>query len=105
MLDASYPLMAATDDAPPVISVLGNATLLNQSCIGIVGARNASLNGKKMAFKLAADLGTRANYCIGPCAGGSIRRRMKAALRSGTIAVVAGGIDVAYPEENQNSMT
>lgn len=102
VLDASYPIaLAATDDAPPVISVLGKAALLNQSCIGIVGARNASLNGKKMAFKLAADLGARDQIIVSGLARGIDTAAHEGALRSGTIAVVAGGIDVVYPEENQ----
>ena len=51
--DEFYPLaLAATEDAPPVLSILGNKRLLNLPTIGIVGARNASLNGRKFAEKI-----------------------------------------------------
>ena len=55
--DALYPLaLAAIDDAPPVLSILGNPKLLNLPAIGMVGARNASLNGCKFAEKTAGPL-------------------------------------------------
>ncbi|MCK5375085.1 MAG: DNA-processing protein DprA [Alphaproteobacteria bacterium] len=100
--DASYPLsLSAIDDAPPVLSVLGNAKLLNQSCIAIVGARNASLNGRKFAYKLAADLGARKQVIVSGLARGIDTSAHKGSISSGTIAIVAGGINVVYPEENQ----
>ena len=100
--DAAYPLaLSAIDDAPPVLSVLGNPSLLNRSCIGIVGARNASLNGRKFAAKLARDLGTREQVVTSGMARGIDTAAHQGSLNSGTIAVVAGGVDVVYPEENQ----
>lgn len=99
---SSYPIgLSAVDDAPPVISIIGNAALLNQSCIGIVGARNASLNGRKMAENLARDLGKRGHIIASGLARGIDTAAHKGSLETGTIAVVAGGIDVVYPEENQ----
>src|SRR5262245_8197458 len=56
--DEEYPLaLAATDDAPPIISVIGNMELLQRPCMAMVGARNASLNGRKFSEKLARELG------------------------------------------------
>ena len=102
VLDTDYPLaLSATDDAPPILSILGNPKLLNKSCIGIVGARNASLNGRKFAQKIATDLGARGHIIVSGLARGIDTSAHTGSLNTGTIAVVAGGIDVVYPEENQ----
>ena len=101
-MDESYPLaLSAIDDAPPVLSIRGNAALLNKSCVGIVGARNASINGKKFAYKIAGELGQRNQIVVSGLARGIDTSAHEGALETGTIAVVAGGIDVVYPEENQ----
>ncbi len=100
--DKDYPLgLTATDDAPPILSVIGNASLLNKSSLAIVGARNASLNGKKFANKVAAELGQCGQVIVSGLARGIDTAAHMGALNSGTIAVVASGIDVVYPEENQ----
>lgn len=100
-VDDGYPLaLSACDDAPPVLSYIGNPALLNQNCIAIVGARNASLNGRKMAERLSQDLGARGQIIVSGLARGIDTAAHKGALSSGTIAVVAGGLDVVYPEEN-----
>lgn len=100
--DKYYPLaLTATDDAPPVLSVIGNPALLNKSCVAIVGARNASINGKKFAAKIAADLGARNQVIVSGLARGIDTAAHHGSLNTGTIAVVASGIDVVYPEENQ----
>ncbi len=100
--DSAYPLaLTATDDAPPVLSILGNPALLNKSCIAIVGARNASLNGRKFAAKIAGDLGARGQIITSGLARGIDTAAHQGSLNTGTIAVVAGGVDVVYPEENQ----
>nr|MDP9127512.1 DNA-processing protein DprA [Pseudomonadota bacterium] len=55
--EPDYPrTLAAIEDAPPLITVLGRLELLHKRSIGIVGARNASLNGRQMSEVLAADL-------------------------------------------------
>lgn len=97
----SYPLaLSSIDDAPPVISYLGDPALMQRSCVAMVGARNASLNGKKFAHKLAADLGAHGQVIVSGLARGIDTTAHQGALNSGTIAVVAGGIDDIYPEEN-----
>lgn len=98
----SYPLaLAALDDAPPVLSVLGNIAKAHNSCIAIVGARNASLNGKKFAEKLAQELGQNNQIIVSGLARGIDTAAHIGSLATGTIAVVAGGIDIIYPEENK----
>ncbi len=100
--DKEYPLaLSAIDDAPPVISAIGNIELLNKSCLAIVGARNASINGKKFAYKLAAELGAREQIIVSGLARGIDTSAHKGSINTGTIAVLASGIDVVYPEENQ----
>jgi DNA processing protein len=97
-----YPLaLAATDDAPPVMSVLGKPELMNKACIAMVGARNASLNGRKFSERLARDLGTEDMIVVSGLARGIDTAAHTGALATGTIAVVAGGIDIVYPEENK----
>ncbi len=98
----AYPLaLAAIDDAPPLISILGNPQNLNQSCIGIVGARNASLNGRKFTQKLAQNLGENDHIIASGLARGIDTAAHAGSLKTGTIAVVAGGIEVIYPKENE----
>ena len=100
--DKEYPLgLTATEDAPPVISMIGNTALLNKSCVAIVGARNASINGRKFAQKIAAELGARDQIIVSGLARGIDTAAHQGSIKTGTIAVVAGGIDVVYPEENQ----
>lgn len=99
--DKFYPLsLAATEDAPPVLSVLGNKKILNLSTVGIVGARNASLNGRKFAEKIAGDLGKAGQMIASGLARGIDTSAHAGSLATGTIAVVAGGIDIIYPPEN-----
>ncbi len=100
--EKNYPLaLAATDDAPPVLSYLGHIDMVKPPCLGIVGARNASLNGRKFTYKLAKDLGEAGQIIVSGLARGIDTAAHEGALKTGTIAVVAGGIDVVYPRENQ----
>lgn len=100
--DEFYPLtLAATEDAPPVLSILGDKQLLNKSTIGMVGARNASLNGRKFAEKIARDLGQAGQIIASGLARGIDTAAHAGSLATGTIAVVAGGIDIVYPPENE----
>jgi DNA processing protein len=100
--ETEYPLMlSAIDDAPPVLTVFGNAALLQKETLGIVGSRNCSLNGRRFAHKLAIDLG-KAGYVIASgLARGIDTSAHEGSVASGTVAVVAGGADVVYPTENQ----
>ncbi len=96
-----YPLaLSAIDDAPPVITVKGQVSLLHQPSIGIVGSRNASLNGRKFTETLSTDLGKAGQVVVSGLARGIDTAAHKGSLQTGTVAVIAGGIDVIYPEEN-----
>jgi DNA processing protein len=100
--EADYPIaLAAIDDAPPAISVLGDGGLLGERTIAIVGARNASANGRRFAARLAGELGTNDVVVVSGLARGIDAAAHEGALASGTVAVVAGGLDVVYPAENQ----
>ncbi|MBU6398190.1 MAG: DNA-processing protein DprA [Rhodospirillales bacterium] len=96
-----YPeYLAELPDAPPAIAVLGDATLLSSRSIGIVGARNASANGMRLAAHLAAELAPHLTIVSG-LARGIDTAAHEGAMRGGrTIAVIAGGLDMPYPAEN-----
>ncbi len=100
--DADYPaLLAELDDAPPVITVRGDITLLSKPTLGVVGARNASLAGRKLAEDFARKIGQAGYVIASGLARGIDTAAHGASLDSGTVAVVAGGIDVIYPPENR----
>lgn len=100
--EPDYPeALAVIEDAPPLITVRGNVSLLHKRSIGIVGTRNASLNGRKMAETLAHDLGREDIAIVSGMARGIDTAAHKASLETGTIAVLAGGVDIVYPQENQ----
>ncbi|HEX4505235.1 MAG TPA: DNA-processing protein DprA [Alphaproteobacteria bacterium] len=101
--EPDYPeALAAIEDAPPVILAGRNLELLERPTVAIVGARNASMNGRKMAARLAAELGEAGFVVVSGLARGIDTEAHKAALGHGTIAVVAGGIDIVYPPENRD---
>ncbi|OJX79504.1 DNA-processing protein DprA [Magnetospirillum sp. 64-120] len=100
--EPGYPrLLAATDDAPPVLYALGNASLLTKSMIAMVGARNASVNGRNLTRRMAAELGRDDLVVVSGLARGIDTAAHEGSLPSGTVAVMAGGLDVVYPPENQ----
>ena len=99
--DPEYPApLAALPDAPPVLSSLGHLALLARPTVAIVGARNASTVGCRMAEKLAAGLGAAGFAVSSGLARGIDAAAHRAALPTGTVAVVAGGIDQVYPPQN-----
>jgi DNA processing protein len=100
-IDPDYPeALAAIEDAPPILFAGRRTELFEKPSVAIVGARNASSNGKRIAAMLAAALGEAGLVVVSGLARGIDTEAHKAALESGTIAVVAGGIDVTYPPEN-----
>jgi DNA processing protein len=80
---------------------MGNVSMLGRDCIGIVGARNASAAGRRFTRDIAADIGACDMVVASGMARGIDTAAHQGALKTGTIAVVAGGVDVAYPRENQ----
>ncbi len=96
-----YPAaLADLSDAPPFLWVLGDSRLLKRPMIAMVGARNASSLGTRMARRLAGDLGAAGYVVVSGLARGIDAAAHLAALDSGTIAVQAGGVDTIYPAEN-----
>ena len=99
--DADYPkLLAMTEDAPPCLIAAGDLALVADGCVALVGGRNASANGQRMAETLAAALAATIPVVSGLARGIDTAAHL-GAMRSGrTIAVIAGGIDRPYPSEN-----
>ncbi|WBO23528.1 DNA-processing protein DprA [Sphingomonas abietis] len=96
-----YPAMLATiPTAPPALIVRGRRALLDRPVVGMVGARNASASACRFARGLAAELGARDVSVASGLARGIDTAAHMGSLEAGTIAVIAGGIDVAYPPEN-----
>lgn len=99
--EEEYPKALKTiPDHPPVLYVRGHASLFEKPAVAIIGARNASGVGRKIARMLAADLGAAGYVVASGLARGIDGAAHDAALKSGTIAVVAGGVDVIYPPEH-----
>ena len=99
--EADYPAALATiTDAPPVLWVMGDVTLLNRPTVALVGARNASSLGLRMARRLAGALAEAGFVVVSGLARGIDAEAHLAALTGGTVAVMAGGVDVVYPPEN-----
>ena len=100
------PSLAAIDDAPPALAVRGDANILSRPSVAVVGARNASTNGRNLAQRLATDLcdGTEdpAYAVVSGLARGIDAAAHRGALDAGgaTVAVMAGGVDVIYPPEH-----
>lgn len=100
--DANFPRgLAALDPPPPIIFALGHANVLQCDTVAIVGARNASALGLKLAKRMAIDLGAAGLAVASGLARGIDSAAHEGALETGTIAVLAGGLDVVYPPENQ----
>ena len=97
-----YPtLLAELEDAPPLVVAKGNVGLLDRQAVSIVGARNASAAACRFARGLAHDLGQEGLVVISGLARGIDSAAHDGALESGTVGVIAGGIDIFYPPENQ----
>lgn len=98
-----YPVsLTAIDDAPPVLTYTGSIALLKKTCVGIVGSRNASLNGRKFTEKLAHELGASGATVVSGLARGIDTSAHTGSLETGTVAVLGGGLDIIYPPENKD---
>ncbi|MGV8839593.1 MAG: DNA-processing protein DprA [Bauldia sp.] len=99
--DAAYPSwLRQIDGAPPLLTVRGAAEALARPAIAIVGSRNASVAGRKMAAILARGVGEEGYVVASGLARGIDAAAHEAALGTGTVAVFAGGIDRIYPPEH-----
>jgi DNA processing protein len=99
--EPEYPQrLRAIDDAPPLIAVRGRPEVLSAPIVAVVGSRNASAAGAKIAGQLARDLGATGFAIASGLARGIDAAAHRASLATGTIAVLAGGHDRPYPPEN-----
>ncbi|MFB9151489.1 DNA-processing protein DprA [Roseovarius ramblicola] len=87
-------------DAPPVLWIMGDPAIFARPAIALVGARNASSLGLRMARSLAAELAGQGRVIVSGLARGIDTAAHRASLEHGTIAAMAGGVDVIYPAEN-----
>ena len=97
--DYPRPLLAI-DDAPPLLAVRGSVEALARPSVAIVGSRNASAVGGSFTERLATDLGSAGYVVVSGLARGIDTRAHRAALPTGTVAVLAGGHGRVYPSEN-----
>jgi len=96
------PLLSGIDDAPPLLFVRGNIHLLQKPMVAIVGARNASANGKRFAETMARQIGAAGPVVVSGLARGIDTAAHAGALDTGTVASMAGGVDTIYPVENED---
>ncbi len=97
-----YPrLLGELEDAPPLLMAKGNLNLLDKMAVAIVGARNASAAACRFARGLAHELGRQDLVVVSGLARGIDSAAHDGALETGTVGVIAGGIDVFYPPENE----
>jgi DNA processing protein len=94
------PLLAHADGAPPLLALRGNGAIFTRPVVAIVGSRNASASGAKFARQIAASLGERGYVIASGLARGIDAAAHQASLATGTVAVLAGGLDRVYPPEN-----
>jgi DNA processing protein len=100
-VEPEYPRrLAEIDDAPPLLAVRGNLAVLARPMIAIVGSRNASAAGLKIAERLAHDIGQAGYVIASGLARGVDGAAHRASLASGTVAVLAGGQSCIYPPEH-----
>ena len=94
------PLMRRMPQPPPLLAVKGVVETLSLPGVAMVGARNASLSGIKMARMLAGEIGAEGYAIVSGLARGIDAGAHTGSLDTGTIAVLAGGLDRPYPPEN-----
>lgn len=95
------PALAELESAPPALIVMGDLGLLEKQAVAIVGARNASAAACRFARQLAHDLGQEGVLVVSGLARGIDTAAHDGSLETGTAAVIAGGVDVFYPPENE----
>lgn len=99
--EARYPrLLSEIEPAPPILWVLGDSEIFQRRAISIVGARNASALGLRTARRLARELAANGHVIVSGLARGVDTAAHEASLTTGTVAVLAGGLDEIYPPEN-----
>jgi DNA processing protein len=105
--EPAYPeRLAEIADPPPLLIVRGRVDLLGAPAVAVIGARNASANGRMLAHSLAGELAQGGLLIISGLARGIDAAAHEGALAAGapTVAVIASGVDVAYPSEHAELM-
>ncbi|MBC8719059.1 DNA-processing protein DprA [Ochrobactrum sp. Marseille-Q0166] len=101
MGEPDYPQQLKNCEAPPPLVIIkGNPSVFRKPPVAIVGSRNASVVGAQFTERLARDLGNAGFAIVSGLARGIDAAAHKASLESGTVAVLAGGLDRPYPPEN-----
>ncbi len=99
--EPEYPrLLAQLDHAPPLVTLAGDPAVFDLPAVAIVGSRNASAAGIRMAQRLASGLGSEGYAVISGLARGIDRAAHEGSVATGTVGVLAGGINRPYPPEN-----
>lgn len=99
--EPDYPeLLNHISAAPPLLTIAGGENLDWSRTVGVVGARNASSAGIKMTRLLCQDVGEQKYVVVSGLARGIDTAAHRATIATGTIAVLAGGFDKIYPDEN-----
>jgi DNA processing protein len=98
--DPGFPLALKTLETVPLLIARGHAHLLTRPIVAVVGSRNASAAGRRIAGTIAAELGSAGLVVVSGMARGIDGAAHEGALATGTVAVLAGGVDVIYPPEN-----
>ena len=102
-MPAYPPLLALLPDPPPAIAVLGDVARLRDRSVAVVGGRNASLNGQRIAAHLAEGLAAEGITVVSGMARGidaAAHEAVLAAADGRTVAAVAGGLDRPYPPQH-----
>lgn len=94
------PMLRRMDAPPPLIAIRGDASVFSKPAVAVVGSRNASTNGMIFARKIANELGREGFAIISGLARGIDTAAHQGSLATGTVAVLAGGLDMPYPPEN-----
>ncbi|MGR4000264.1 MAG: DNA-processing protein DprA [Alphaproteobacteria bacterium] len=99
--DKEWPSLLRFSGAPPILLALGYPHLFERKAVAIVGSRNATSNGCRLAERIASDLASAGWLVVSGLARGIDRAAHEGSLLEGTAAVLAGGIDIPYPDENK----
>jgi DNA processing protein len=100
-IEPGYPrALAALEAPPPLVYVKGDLNLLSRPSVAIVGSRDCTAGGIKIAAMLARQLGEAGYVIASGLARGIDGAAHQAALATGTAAVMAGGLDIIYPPEH-----
>lgn len=101
--EEGYPrFLRIVDSPPPLLAVMGSTDAASRLPVAIVGSRNASIAGVRFARLIAQELGAAGCGIVSGLARGIDRAAHEGSLATGTVAVLAGGLDMPYPPENND---